>query len=70
MNKKIFITNKTNKKLLAKISDKITGSEVLKRVLSPGRNEIRVTHLSSGTYNIQLIDDNNDTYYHQKVIKS
>lgn len=68
MNKKIFITNRTNKKILAKISDMITGSDVLKRVLAPGRNEIKITHLNRGTYNVQLIDDNNDIYYHQKIV--
>ncbi len=69
MNNKIFITNKTDKKVRATISDKNTGNEVIIRELVPGNNEIGVTHLSNGTYNISLIDDNNDTYYFQNIIK-
>lgn len=70
MNNTLYITNRTNKPMLATISDNNTGSQVVKYELQPGPNEIAVSTLDTGTYYISLADHNNDIIYKEKIVKN
>lgn len=70
MDKTLYITNRTNRPMLATISDNYTGNDLMKYELKPGPNEIAVNSLDTGTYFISLSDHNNDIIYKQKIIKS
>lgn len=69
MNNTLYITNKTSEKVLATISDKNTGNNILICELQPGNNKIEVDGLQEGCYMISLSDKNNDTYYRERMIK-
>lgn len=70
MNNTLYITNRTNKPMLATISDNYTGNDLVKCELQPGPNEITVNNLDTGTYYISLADHNNDIIYKEKIVKS
>lgn len=70
MNNTLYITNRTNKPMLATISDNYTGNDLVKCELQPGANEITVNNLDTGTYYISLSDHNNDIIYKEKIVKS
>lgn len=55
--------------MLATISDKYTGNSLLTCELQPGSNQIEVSSLDTGTYNISLADHNNDIIYKEKIVK-
>jgi hypothetical protein len=63
----IYITNKTDKPMLASIADKFTTNDVLSCELKPGPNAIQVTSLDTGIYIIRLTDQNNEIIYQQKI---
>ncbi len=65
----LFITNRTDKPMMARISDNYTGNQLLTYELQPGSNEIVVNTLDDGIYYISLADHNNDVIYEQKIIK-
>jgi hypothetical protein len=69
-NNTLFITNRTNKPMIATITDNYTGSNLLKYELQPGANEIMVNSLDTGTYYISLSDHNNDIIYKEKIVKN
>lgn len=69
MNKTLYITNRTNRPMLATISDNYTGSDLVKCELQPGYNAIEVNSLETGTYYISLVNHNNDVIYKEKIIK-
>ncbi|MCB0695816.1 MAG: T9SS type A sorting domain-containing protein [Chitinophagaceae bacterium] len=70
MNDTLFITNRTDKPMLAIISDNYTGNDLVKCELQPGANKIHVTNLDNGTYYISLSDHNNDVIYKEKIVKN
>lgn len=70
MNDTLYITNRTNKPMLATISDNYTGNDLVKCELHPGANAIQVTSLDTGTYYISLADHNNDVIYKEKIVKN
>lgn len=66
----LFITNRTDKPMMARITDNYTGSYLLTYELKPGSNEIQVQSLENGLYNISLSDHNNDIIYEEKIMKN
>ena len=66
----LFITNRTNKPMMATISDNYTGNNLLTYELKPGSNEIVVKSLDDGIYYISLSDHNNDVIYKEKIVKN
>ena len=69
MNNTLFITNRTNRPMVATITDNYTGNDLLKCELQPGTNEIEFNKLDSGTYYISLVDHNNDIIYKEKIYR-
>ncbi len=69
MTDKLFINNRTDKPMLATITDNYTGSNVFTCELVPGSNELSVEQLEAGVYMIQLEDSNHDIFYQQKLFK-
>lgn len=65
----LFITNRTDKPMMATISDNYTGNNLLTYELQPGSNEITVNTLDEGIYCISLSDHNNDIIYTEKIVK-
>lgn len=70
MHNTLYITNRTDKPMLATISDNYTGSDLMKCELQPGSNAIEVNNLDTGTYYISLADHNNDVIFKEKIIKN
>lgn len=69
MTNTLYITNRTDKPMLATISDNYTGNDLLTYELKPGTNEIMVNSLDTGIYYISLADHNNDVIYKEKIVK-
>jgi len=70
MTDKIYITNRTDKPLLATISENGTGHNVITCQLQPGANELNIKDLSQGVYMVNLEDDAHDIFYRQQVTKN
>lgn len=70
MENTLFITNRTDKPMMATISDNYTGNDIVRCELQPGPNAIAVNTLDTGTYYISLADHNNDVIYKEKIVKN
>jgi len=69
MKNTLYITNKTDQPMIARICSDYTGGSIMTYELKPGPNEIAVKSLDKGVYFIQLEDANHDIFYKQKIIK-
>ncbi|MBN9485446.1 MAG: hypothetical protein BGO70_14440 [Bacteroidetes bacterium 43-93] len=69
MTDKLYITNRTNKPILATISDNNTGNNVINCELQPGQNELVIQHLNVGVYMMHLHDECDGTFYCQVLTK-
>ncbi|MBS1772068.1 MAG: hypothetical protein JST82_04365 [Bacteroidetes bacterium] len=69
MNDKLYINNRTDKPLIATISDNYTGTNIISCPLLPGANEVVMKDLEHGIYTIFIEDENHDIYYRQTINK-